>query len=77
MVFCQENDSTYLGVQFYPLEKLEPTEIYELESLAGEIDFVDDFKYLGVSIDKRLSFVSHIVSIQKRCALWTKQIKIS
>ena len=30
------------------------TEIDELEGLAGEIDIVDKFKYLGVSIDKRI-----------------------
>ena len=44
------------------------TEIDELEGLAGEIDIVDKLKYLGVSIDKRLNFHSHIASIQKRLA---------
>ena len=44
------------------------SEIDELESLAGEIDIVDKFKYLGVSIDKRLNFHSQIASIQKRLA---------
>ena len=43
-------------------------EIVELESLAGEMDIVDKFKYLGVSIDNRLNFHSHIASIQKRSA---------
>ena len=44
------------------------TEIDDLEGIAGEIDIVDKFKYLGVSIDKRLNFHSHIASIQKRLA---------
>ena len=44
------------------------TEIDELEGLAGEIDIEDKFKYLGVSIDKRLNFHSNIASIQRRLA---------
>ena len=39
------------------------TEIDELEALAGEIDIVDKFQYLGVDIDKRLNFHSQIASI--------------
>ena len=45
-----------------------PTKIDELEGLAGEIDIVDNIKYLGVCIDKRLNFHSHMASIQKRLA---------
>ena len=45
-----------------------PTEIDERGGLGGVIDIVDKFKYLGVSIDKRLNAQSHIANIQKRLA---------
>ena len=39
-------------------KKVTPEEIDELEGLASELDIVDKFKYLGVSIDKRMNFIA-------------------
>ena len=55
---------TNVNVSKYTILSFAPTEIDELEVLAGEIDIVDKFKYFGVSIDKRLNFTSQVARIK-------------
>ena len=48
-----------------PLSKIE---VNTFNGLAGDMQIVDKFRYLGVSIDKRLNFNSHVTSVQKQLA---------
>ena len=52
-----------------PLAKLlSKIEVNTFNGLAGDMQIVDKFRYLGVSIDKRLNFNSHVASVQKQLA---------
>ena len=48
-----------------PLSKIE---VNTFNGLAGDMQIIDKFRYLGVSIDKRLNFNSHVASVQKHLA---------
>ena len=48
-----------------PLSKIE---VNTFNGLAADMQIVDKFRYLGVSIDKRLNFNSHVASVQKQLA---------
>ena len=40
-------------------------EVNTFNGLAGDMQIVDQFRYLGVSIDKRLNFNSHVETVGK------------
>ena len=48
-----------------PLSKIE---VNTFNGLAGEMQIVDKYRYLGVSIDKRINFNSHVASVQNQSA---------
>ena len=59
------NNKMTVSVAKFPNNTFWKREVNTFNGLAGDMQIVDQFRYLGVSIDERLNFNSHVETVGK------------